>query len=155
MTKHLSINKVANGRVTEVESDGKIYKIVDEVDGLIYDLVAQLSYSGFMNDRITVEEAIKIITRGFNGFNQSRSLTPFSAKDMVEFTAWKDRIYYKLDQNAYILRYSDSDTTSLTAGKRFTYKELLDLYIAYITPKIGDTILCEVDEVAGTAKIIS
>lgn len=45
---------------------------------------------------------------------------------MEEFAAWKDREYFRLDQNSYISKYIN---TSLADAKRHTYKELATEFI--------------------------
>ncbi len=170
MKRELLIHKVTNGRVTEVkeinplkepypfslvdstsstnskhadderwerenkawqeaESKLKIYPIVDEVENLADDWVKQYK----IRNGVVADGAL---ATGFvYGFNHSQSLTPFSAKDMVGF-------------GKYLGSLSGFDY-----HKRL-WTEHLEDYIASITPKIGDTILCEVDELNNSAKII-
>lgn len=47
----------------------------------------------------------------------------FTEKQMIEFAAFIDRQFYKMDQNSYILKYQDAKS------KRFTYAELLQLFL--------------------------
>ena len=55
----------------------------------------------------------------------------YKKSDAVEFAAWKDRNYYKMDQNYYIVKYFNDEgyMDSMKDAKKFTYEELYQLFL--------------------------